>query len=69
MPLETSPIERAFKYNGIALADPNPSLEPDKVREHYATLYPELNTAAVEGPVLKAGKHTYEFIRSVGTKG
>lgn len=69
MPLETSAVERTFTYNGISLADPNPSLEPDKVREHYAGIYPELHTGVVEGPTLKGGKHAYSFIRSVGTKG
>lgn len=69
MPLEASPVERVFNYNGIRLADPSTSMPPDKVREHYAGTYPELNTAAVEGPVLKSGKHHYDFVRSVGTKG
>lgn len=69
MPLETTPVERTFNYNGIALADPSPSIAPDKVREHYAGVYPELHTAVVEGPTLKNGKHAYAFIRSVGTKG
>lgn len=68
-PLETAPVERVFNYNGIKLADPSTSMTPDQVREHYAGTYVELNTAVVEGPVLKHGKHTYDFVRSVGTKG
>ncbi len=65
----SSAIVRTFTYNGVTLADPNPSIEPDAVRQHYATVYPELATGVVEGPTLKAGKHAYSFIRSVGTKG
>lgn len=69
MPLETKPITRTFRYNGIRLEDPGTALTTDKVREHYAGIYPELNTAAVEGPTLKGGEHVYEFVRSAGTKG
>lgn len=69
MPLETAPVVRVFSYNGIKLADPSTTMTPDQVREHYAGTYPELNTAAVEGPVLKNSQHEYKFIRSVGTKG
>lgn len=69
MPLETSAIKRTFRYNGIKLDDPGSTLSPDQVREHFAGIYPELHTAAVEGPALKGGEHVYEFIRSAGTKG
>lgn len=67
--MEVVEIKRSFKYNGIALADPNPSLGPDQVREFYGSQYPELNNAVVEGPVTKAGVATYTFARAAGAKG
>lgn len=62
-------ISRAFKYNGIDLQDPNPALSSDAVREFYATQYPELTNAVVEGPVTKNNVATYTFQRAAGAKG
>lgn len=62
-------IERVFTYNGIKLADPNPALQPDAVREFYVPQYMELTTAVVEGPVTKDNVATYTFRRAAGAKG
>lgn len=62
-------IVRKFNYNGIALVDPNPALSIDAVREFYATQYPELNNAVIEGPVTKGQEASYKFLRAVGDKG
>jgi len=62
-------ITRKFKYNSIDLADPNPALGPDQVREFYASHYPELNNAVVEGPVTKDAVATFTFARAAGAKG
>lgn len=62
-------ITRSFKYNSVTLPDPNPSLGPDQIREFYATQYPELNNAVVEGPTTKSGVATYTFTRAAGAKG
>jgi PRTRC genetic system protein C len=62
-------ITRKFKYNSVDLHDPNPSLSADDVRQFYATQYPELLNAVVEGPVTKAGVATYTFTRAAGAKG
>lgn len=62
-------ITRSFKYNSVTLPDPNPSLGPDQIREFYATQYPELNNAVVEGPATKSGVATYTFTRAAGAKG
>ena len=62
-------IERKFKYNSVSLPDPNPALSPDQVREFYATQYPELNNAVVEGPETKAQVATWTFTRAAGAKG
>lgn len=62
-------ITRNFKYNSVDLPDPNPSLGPDDVRQFYASQYPELLNAVVEGPTTKAGVATYSFARAAGAKG
>ena len=62
-------ITRSFKYNSVTLPDPNPALGPDQIREFYATQYPELNNAVVEGPTTKSGVATYTFTRAAGAKG
>lgn len=62
-------ITRKFVYNGITLPDPSSGLKPEAVREFYATQYPELNNAVVEGPVTKNNVSTYTFQRAAGAKG
>ena len=62
-------IERKFKYNSVTLPDPNPDLSPDQIREFYATQYPELNNAVVEGPDTKDRVATWTFTRAAGAKG
>lgn len=62
-------LTRSFKYNSVTLPDPNPALSADQIREFYATQYPELNNAVVEGPVTKNGTVTYTFTRAAGAKG
>ena len=62
-------ITRVFKYNGVTLPDPSPSLGPDQVREFYSTQYGELLNSVVEGPVTKGDTATYTFTRAAGSKG
>jgi len=62
-------LTREFKYNGVKLADPNPQLGPEQVKEFYASQYPELLNAVVEGPVTKNGVAAYSFTRAAGAKG
>lgn len=62
-------LTRKFKYNSVNLADPNPALSPEQVKEFFAAHYPELNNAVVEGPVTKDGVATYSFLRAAGAKG
>src|SRR5206468_8684524 len=62
-------ITRSFRYNSITLPDPNPVLGPEQVREFYASQYPELNNAVVEGPVTRSAVATYTFTRAAGAKG
>lgn len=67
--LETRSITRSFKFGGRTLPDPNPKLSPAQVKDIYAAQYPELASAAVEGPELKHGQQVYTLVRQVGTKG
>jgi PRTRC genetic system protein C len=62
-------VTRKFMYNGITLPCPGAALSVDRVRTFYATQYPELNTATVEGPVTKNSESTYTFARAAGAKG
>ena len=67
--LETRPVTRSFKVNNRVLPDPNPKLSPAQVKDLYAAQFPELASAAIEGPELRDGKQVYTLARQVGTKG
>lgn len=69
MALKEVTITRVFKYNGITLSDPASGKSAEKVKLMYATQFPELLTAVIEGPVTKNGTSTYTFNRAVGIKG
>lgn len=62
-------LTRKFTYNSIELADPNPVLTPEQVKEIYQPDYPELLNSLIEGPVTKNGVAVYRFTRAVGAKG
>ena len=67
MKIET--LVREFSLNGVRLPDPNPKLTVDEVRNLYATAYPDITTAAIEGPEAVGNKLIYLFSRAIGTKG
>jgi PRTRC genetic system protein C len=67
--LKVETLTREFAYNGVKLPDPNPELSVEEVRDMYVATYPELATAAVEGPSPVGGKMQYTFTRAVGVKG
>jgi PRTRC genetic system protein C len=60
---------REFRYNGVALADPGALLSLEQVRDFYASVYPEILSADIEGPQQVGAKAIYTFRRAVGTKG
>jgi len=62
-------LQREFNYNGVALADPSPTLSLPQVRDFYANVYPEITSADIEGPKQVGAKVAYTFRRAVGTKG
>lgn len=67
--MEKHQLVREFTYNGIKLPDPNPDMSLEQVREVYSPAYPELITAAIEGPEIKGETLLYRFARAVGAKG
>jgi PRTRC genetic system protein C len=67
--MEVHRLEREFVYNGVKLPDTTPTMTPEQVRDTYTHLYPEMATAAIEGPDTVAGKLVYKFVRAIGAKG
>lgn len=67
--IKVDSLVRVFQYNGLELADVDPTASPARVKDVYAAMYPELSTAEVEGPETKNGRLIYKFKRSAGTKG
>ena len=69
MSISIAAIVREFTYNGMALLDPGPAFSPDQVRDLYTAQYPELTTAAVDGPEVKGDVMAYKFVRAAGATG
>lgn len=69
MIIETAELTRTFKYNSVDLPDPGPQYTAEQVRDLYSATYPEITSAAIEGPEQKDGKLVYSFRKAVGTKG
>lgn len=67
--MEAEKLVREFSYNGVRLADPNPNLTIEEVRSLYAAAYPDITTAAIEGPEALQNKLVYRFTRAIGAKG
>jgi len=53
----------------LQLPDPDERMTPEQVRDFYASSYPEITTAAIEGPEVSDGKLNFKFTRALGTKG
>ena len=69
MTVKVEKLERVFMFNGAKLPDPNPEFSVEQVRDMYVNTYPELATAAMEGPTPVSGTMQYVFVRAVGAKG
>ncbi len=68
--MKVEALKREFHYNGgLRLPDPNPKLTVQEVISLYATTYPEITTAAIEGPEVVGNKLVYRLTRAIGTKG
>jgi PRTRC genetic system protein C len=68
MALKRSPLLRKFTFDGRPLADPDPNLSIDEVRQHYAGAYPALNNASYEQDVTDKAV-VINFTTAVGSKG
>ena len=64
-----TPASRIFSYAGISLPDLDRNMPPEEIKAAYSMQYPELATAAIQGPEAIGDKLRYEFVRSVGAKG
>ena len=69
MAIKVEKLTREFVFNNIHLPDPNPELPIEKVREIHAMTYPEVSTAAVEGPEILGNRLRYTFSRAVEIRG
>ena len=69
MTIQTTTLTRAFSYGGMTLPDPGKSLSLEEVRDVYSAAYPELISAAIEGPEKRGDTLIYTFKKGVGTKG
>lgn len=69
MAINTQQTQRVFLYAGLELADTDPSAPVQKVLQHWAAVYPELTTAAIEGPEVRGERLSYTFVRAVRDKG
>jgi len=67
--IKVEKLERVFLFNGVKLPDPSPDFTVEQVRDTYVNTYPELATAAIEGPSPVDGTMQYTFSRAVGAKG
>jgi PRTRC genetic system protein C len=54
-------LERTFLFNGAKLPAPNPEFSVEQVRDMFVNTYPELATAAIEGPTPVSGAMQYVF--------
>ena len=69
MPITVQKLDRTFLFNGAKLPDPNPEFSVEQVHDMYVNTYPELATAAFEGPTPVNGAMQYVFTPAVGAKG
>ena len=67
--MTVTPATRIFAYRGLTLPDPDCRLSPEEVKGAFAIQYPELTTAAINGPEVIGDKLRWEFVTAVGAKG
>ena len=69
MTISVAKLIREFTYNGMTFVDPGAAFSPDDVRDLYSAQYPELTTAAIDGPEYKGEIAHFKFVRTAGAKG
>ena len=63
-----TPASRIFSYAGISLPDLDRNMGPEEIKAAYSLQYPDLATAAINGPEAVGDKLRYEFDRAIGAK-
>ncbi len=71
MALNITSAKRVFKIEktDIELEDIDPQMTLEEVMNFYSSVYPQLTTATVHGPVYADDKVIYEFKTTIGVKG
>jgi PRTRC genetic system protein C len=67
--LKVVALPREFYYNGTKIPDPNPNMSVEQVRDMLTPRYPELATAAIQGPEDMGTAQRITFVRAIGEKG
>ena len=62
-------LNRIFRFKGRDLADPNPQLSVEEVRDHYAEIHPNLNGAKIVDMGEQQGESNVWEFRQFGDKG
>lgn len=62
-------MARIFMYHGKELADPDPAMTAEQVRDLHSVTHPELANASVTGPRKSGEDQIFTFARAVGAKG
>lgn len=71
MALNITTAVRVFKIEktDIELSDIDPTMSLEDIMGFYATQYPQLTTASIQGPEYEDDKIVYLFKTTIGTKG
>ncbi|MBK6616370.1 PRTRC system protein C [Ottowia sp.] len=69
MALQPTALTRKFTYNGMELPDPGSTMTPMQVRDLFSATYPELCSAAIDGPKVTGGVAAFSFVKAVHDKG
>lgn len=69
MAIQVEKLTRSFSYSGLTLPDPGEGLSLEEVRDVFSIQFPEIVSAAIEGPERKGNKLVYTIRKAVGAKG
>jgi len=61
--------KRIFKYSGQTYQDPGPEYTIEEIKQHLASIYPEVAAAEVQQKTMDDGTLEITFVKRAGTKG
>ena len=67
--MKVTTLPRVFEFQGRQLADPNPDLNLDQVKEVLAVAHPSITNAEIKGPEVTSTAQVYKVQTNYGTKG